>query len=215
MTDKDTKDVAKVSSRELLKRSDVPAGLKYRDYIEWLRPDFFFSCAYCTISESEAAAVRFTIDHYEPQRPRPDLANDYNNLMYCCDPCNIYKGPRMPSEEMRKKGYRFFRPDEHYYAEHFEKNGQLLDAKSKVGEFTIASVDLNRKMLRRLRELRERASNCDEFVLGGLRKLRDFSIDQLPQHLKGRAATAIADTNRLGGGIIKNIDEVLRAVARR
>ena len=158
--------------------------------------------------------MRFTIDHYEPQRYRRDLENDYNNLMYCCDPCNIYKGDRMPSAEMRKNGVRFFRPDEDYYSEHFEKNGRLLEAKTKLGDYTINAVDLNRKMLVRLRELRERATNCDDDVRGGLRKLRDFSIDQLPKNVKGRAAVAIADANKVGESIIDSVDALLRANGR-
>jgi hypothetical protein len=32
-----------------------------------------------------------TIDHYEPQKARPELTNCYDNLMYCCDDCNMLK----------------------------------------------------------------------------------------------------------------------------
>jgi hypothetical protein len=200
---------APASDRALLQRSDVPPGLKYRDYIEYLRPDFFFSCAYCTMSEFEASAIRFTIDHYEPKRHRPDLENMYGNLMYCCDPCNMYKGDRMPSAETRERGFRFYRPDEDHYEDHFEKKERLLGSKTKIGEFTIKAVDLNRPMLRKLRELRERATQCDEYVRGGLRALRHFSLDQLPPTIRGRAVSAIADASKVGGDIVASIDELL------
>jgi hypothetical protein len=45
------------------------------------RNDFFYSCAYCTMSEAEAQATRFTVDHYEPKNAQPDLINAYDNLM--------------------------------------------------------------------------------------------------------------------------------------
>jgi hypothetical protein len=166
------------------------------------------------MSESEAGAVRFTIDHYEPKRYRRDLENVYNNLMYCCDPCNMYKGDRMPTEEKREEGIRFYRPDEDAYEDHFEKKDRLLKPRTTLAEYTIAAVDLNRPMLLKLRELRERATTCDEYVLGGLRALREFSLDRLPQHLKGRAAAAISDATKVGAKIIESIDELLKANGR-
>ena len=56
-------------------------------------------------------AIRFTIDHYEPRSARPELENDYNNLMYCCDTCNSLKGDRCPPQSARHDGFRFYRPD--------------------------------------------------------------------------------------------------------
>ena len=197
MTKKRRKQVQKpavpavVAVTELVTRSQVPPGLKYEEYREYLRPDFFFSCAYCTMCESEAQAIRFTVDHYEPQRYRGDLANDYNNLMYCCDTCNTRKGYRMPSPGERAQGYRFFRPDQDKYGDHFERSGQRITHRSNTGYYTKEALDLNRQGLRRLRELRQRAANCNEYVLGGLRALRRFELDQLPTHLKGSADRSI------------------------
>jgi hypothetical protein len=76
----------------LVTRSTVPPGLKYSEYRQTLRHDFIYSCAYCTMSEAEAQAIRFVIDHYEPRNARPDLIDDYENLMYSCDECNDRKG---------------------------------------------------------------------------------------------------------------------------
>src|SRR5438105_3568775 len=94
----------------LVRRSNVTPNLPYGEYRENLREDFDYSCAYCTISEFEAQGRRMTIDHYEPQEARPDLTNDYNNLMYCCEDCNSFKGPRCPPQAARDNhGFRFFR----------------------------------------------------------------------------------------------------------
>src|SRR5262245_30562116 len=102
--------VALTKGRELfVVRTTVPVGLEYGDYRQYLRTDFLFSCAYCTVTEFEASGIRFTIDHYEPKSIRPDLQHDYENLMYACDVCNQRKGYRSPSELERTKDFRFFR----------------------------------------------------------------------------------------------------------
>jgi 5-methylcytosine-specific restriction endonuclease McrA len=202
------------SSTVLVVRSDVPPGLDYPQYREYLRPDFFFSCAYCTIGESEAAAIRFTIDHYEPRRYRPELTNSYDNLMYACNQCNVLKGDRMPSAELRARGLRFFRPDRDAYSDHFEKAGLRVLKKTDVGYYTIEALDLNRQALRRLRELRQRISNCHEFVLGGILALRKFPIDQLPPNVRGSAVRNINQATKVAGKMIEHIDKILKENAR-
>jgi 5-methylcytosine-specific restriction endonuclease McrA len=81
---------------DLVTRTTVPPAKHYSEYKEVLRQDFFHSCAYCTMAESEAQGIRFTIDHYEPQKARPELINYYDNLMYACEECNLRKGDRYP-----------------------------------------------------------------------------------------------------------------------
>ena len=103
----------------LVTRSSVPDALPYNDYKPYLKIDFLYSCAYCTIAESEATTIRFTIDHYEPRRARPDLENRYDNLMYCCDTCNIYKNDITPPANARAAGVRYFRPDTDHRSDHF------------------------------------------------------------------------------------------------
>jgi uncharacterized protein (TIGR02646 family) len=142
----------------LVRRSAAPADQKFAEYRQYLRYDFFYSCGYCTISEAEAQALRFTIDHYEPRGARPDLEHEYSNLMYSCDQCNTLKGDRCPPASARADGYRFFRPDHDIYQEHFQNNGIRIESTSNVGYYSIQALDLNRLALRRLREIRERLS---------------------------------------------------------
>jgi HNH endonuclease len=89
-----------VAPSSLVVRSVVEPVEHYDEYRQVLRFDFFYSCAYCTMTESEARGIRFTIDHYEPQSARRDLVNEYSNLLYACDTCNIRKGNRCPSPEV-------------------------------------------------------------------------------------------------------------------
>ncbi|MGD0026527.1 MAG: HNH endonuclease [Xanthobacteraceae bacterium] len=198
----------------LVTRSAVPAGLRYPEYKPYLRHDFFHSCAYCTISESEATAIRFTIDHYEPKTSRRDLANEYTNLMYACDTCNQLKGNRCPPPNARAAGLRFFRPDNDLYEDHFQLSGIRLNSKTKVGEFSIEAIDLNRQALRRLRDLRRRLTNCDEHVAAGILALRSFHMDQLPQPVKGSAARTVSQAIAVGERMADEIDALLRDHAR-
>ncbi|WP_315728840.1 HNH endonuclease [Bradyrhizobium sp. SZCCHNS2015] len=198
----------------VIRSENVPALDNYNDYKSYLRYDFLHCCAYCTIAESEAGAVRFTIDHYEPRSARPDLACEYNNLMWSCDECNIRKGDLVPPSNARAAGFRFFRADSDVTDDHFLLDGLRLKHISPIGEFTIDFLDLNRQGLRKLRELRRRLSECEEFVRSGVYALRHAHIDRLPQEMKGKVATAIARAQKLGEQIAGEIDEILREFAR-
>jgi len=199
---------------DLVVRSQVPAEKEYQDYRPWLRRDFLYSCAYCTMSEAEAEAIRFVIDHYEPVSARADLKDVYDNLMYCCDECNLRKGNRCPPDSARKEGFRFFRPDHDQHDAHFELNGVRLKPRSNVGEFSIEAIDLNRALLRRLRELRGRATQCHRLIGQGVRALRNYPIDRLPQHVKARAAKYIAAAIENSNEFENAVEEILRKYAK-
>jgi 5-methylcytosine-specific restriction endonuclease McrA len=202
------------ANTQLVTRSSVAPGKPYKEYRQYLRRDFFFSCAYCTMSESEALAIRMTIDHYEPRKARPDLENIYGNLMYACDECNRRKGDRYPPPEARAGGHRFFRPDEDIRNEHFDRNGIRVEPRTPVGDYSIKTLDLNRKALRRLREIRHRLAQCEIYASEGVFGLRRFHIDQLPKEIKGSAARAIRDAASAQALIVSKIDNILLNHAR-
>ena len=64
---------------------------------EHQRYDHWYSCAYCTITEAEAQAVGFEIDHYEPVALRPDLECEDENLNYSCEVCKGRKSDYWPT----------------------------------------------------------------------------------------------------------------------
>jgi hypothetical protein len=195
---------------DLVQRSRVPAGREYTEYRQFLRRDFFYSCAYCTLSEAEAMAVRFTIDHYEAQTAREDLKNDYSNLFYCCSVCNERKGNRTPTADARAEGLRYTRIDEDRYFEHFEHTGIRVNGVTKAGYFTEEAIDLNRQHLRKIRELRERFLSVDRHVALGLRGLRAFRLDRLPPGLREPARRVIIELFGAVDQAQADIDEVLR-----
>ncbi len=65
---------------------------KYDSYRPWLRDEFTFRCVYCLKREQWGQVTgEFDIDHFQPQRRRPDRAADYPNLVYSCRRCNGVK----------------------------------------------------------------------------------------------------------------------------
>ena len=70
----------------------------YTSYRKYLRKASNYSCAYCTISESESPGATFNIEHFRPQKFFPELSNKCENLRYSCPRCNSYKGDLWISE---------------------------------------------------------------------------------------------------------------------
>jgi hypothetical protein len=158
-------------------------------------------------------AIRFTIDHFEPRMSRPDLENEYTNLMYACDECNTRKGDRCPPEAARADGHRFFRPDQDLHDQHFERSGVRLNAKTSVADYSIDALDLNRASLRRLREIRERVMKSDILATQGVLGLKNLRLDHLPPSMRGRATTAIKQADQTHQGLMNEINSLLMEYA--
>jgi len=201
---------SKTPRSDLVVRSSVFSGLRYPEYQEQLRFDFWYSCAYCTICEVEATGIGFEIDHYEPRHYRRDLENDYNNLMWSCNPCNRHKSSICPNQDQRALGYRYFRPDQDEYADHFDLQDLLLVKKSNTGDFTIEVLNLNRAMLKRLREIRNNLERSKEFISRGMRALRGRSIDKLPRNLRLQVLVSRSELE----GRVNQLNSALRSLCR-
>jgi hypothetical protein len=130
--------------------------------------------------------VRFTIDHYEPKEVRKDLIADYSNLLWACDTCNIHKGPYSPTPKERDAGLRFFRPDLDNSFDHFTLTGLRVASLTKVGEFTIELLYLNRHYLLEVRRLRQELFEASEDIQIGIRALSRVPLDQLPPRVRVR-----------------------------
>lgn len=204
---------AGVSPTAIIARSIVKPAKEYPAYREYLRFDFWFSCAYCTVTELEAGGLGFSIDHYEPKSVRSDLIADYANLLWSCDLCNSHKGDDCPTAAERAAGLRYFRPDEDDAYAHFEIAGIRINPKSKVGEFTIEMLYLNRLALRHVRALRQEWTEADRQILVGLRALRDISIDRLGPAVRRRFLNIRNSFEESAEGVAFT-DEMLRSFGR-
>ena len=74
-------------------RRHGPVGYSdYESFREWLRDEFSYRCVFCLQREQwcRRQAV-FHIDHFVPQVINPNLACEYDNLLYVCAACNSIK----------------------------------------------------------------------------------------------------------------------------
>jgi 5-methylcytosine-specific restriction endonuclease McrA len=210
---KNDKQIAHVN-QYLVTRSPARQVSHYREYKQQLRYDFIYSCAYCSITEAEAGGISFAIDHCRPKRSHPTLEKDYDNLMYCCEPCNSRKGDQDPPEKAQKEGLRFFRPDRDARPEHFSLKNMEVAGKTAVGNYSIEALDLNRLTLRRLRGIRARFADTDEYIAEGVLSLYSLRIDQLRPDARVRALRARDKLINMVKDVRDDFDDLLRATAR-
>lgn len=165
----------------IIVRSEVMPQKDYHAYRDFIRFDFYYACAYCAITEIEAAGIGFQIDHYYPIEASPQLASNYDNLMWSCQICNRYKSNFNPDEEDVRSGYVIIKIDKCDPREHLEADadGVTVKGKTKTGEFNIQLLDLNRKQLRRLREYRKRLSDATNYIIFGVHELVSLELDKV------------------------------------
>lgn len=108
------------SHNSIINRSNPAFYKNYLEYRDILRLDFWYSCAYCSLSESEALGIGFEIDHYYPKEHNYRLVNVYNNLMWSCEKCNAYKSDYNPDTNDVQKGKIIIRPDADDPRDHME-----------------------------------------------------------------------------------------------
>jgi hypothetical protein len=68
----------------------------YDSYRAWLRDEFAFRCIYCLSREQWGRTTgEFGLDHFVPQKTKPQLALKYDNLVYACIRCNLTKSAQL------------------------------------------------------------------------------------------------------------------------
>lgn len=74
-------------------RRHGPVGYEdYKSCRDWLRDEFSFRCVFCLQREQWCRfQASFHIDHFIPQAINPNLACEYDNLLYVCAACNSIK----------------------------------------------------------------------------------------------------------------------------
>jgi HNH endonuclease len=142
-------------------RRHAPAGYAaYDSYRPWLRDEFTFRCVYCLIREQWGRrSGDFDIDHFQPQRLRPDLHADYSNLVYACRHCNgVKQGQEIDDPFVTMNGTQVrARPD------------GTVEGVNAAATRVILALDLNSPQLVRMRimwmRIVELASESDEELL--------------------------------------------------
>lgn len=185
-------------------RSTVVKKAAYSDYRMELRFDFWFSCAYCSISEAEAYTIPFQIDHFAPQVGGGLVdVHAYENLMWSCGPCNISKSNVWPDAQLSALGYRYLRPDQDCFATHFKLQGVRIVPQSKPAEFTHEVLNLDRGVLRAVRELRARIVDNGDAIAHGLHQLIGKRLDSL----RPDARALFEDARKTALSAVKKLEE--------
>lgn len=122
-------------------RRHGPGGYwAYQNYKPWLRDEFTFRCVYCLIREADHrdGDWLFGVDHLIPQAVDRTRVCDYENLVYACNRCNVYRGIRSGVLD----------PCKIAYAEHLRvcDDGQV-EALSSPGAVHIDVLELNEQPL--------------------------------------------------------------------
>jgi hypothetical protein len=60
-----------------------------------IRQRAIFACEFCGVTETDTGG-ELTIDHFRPQTK--DGTDDPDNLLYCCNRCNLYKADYWPTQ---------------------------------------------------------------------------------------------------------------------
>ncbi len=173
-----------VVGNAVVNRSLVEVKADYHSYLQELRDDFWFSCAYCSCTEIEACGIGFQIDHYLPRHSNPELENKYNNLMYSCQKCNSFKSGWISSKKAIELGYRVIKVDESDPRDFFKLVDDKLVGLDKTGDFNIQLLELNRDSLKRLRRIREKFYEAKEYVAFGIAQLKKMRIDDLKKRTR-------------------------------
>lgn len=158
-------------SKPVFIRSKPPAYNNYHKYKEFLREDFGWTCAYCYMTEDEAKAIGFSIDHYFPQSQYKNLINDYDNLYWVCNACQNNKRDEITSQEQYDLGYDFIRPDLEHPFEHLVIEGNEVDHLTKKGHYHRVVLRLNDPRLKLIREKRREQFDNDNYIM---LRLNDF-----------------------------------------
>lgn len=146
------------------RRKHGPLGYRdHRQYREWLRDEWTFRCVYCLRRELWFSRGRdWHVEHFVPRALRPDLALDYDNLVFACAACNGTKATQqLPN------------PCSVAYGDLVEVNSEgQINAKNDEGRYLIEKMQLDdeectrsRRLLLKILEFAQRYPESHESAL--------------------------------------------------
>jgi hypothetical protein len=126
----------------------------YRRFRPYIREDFSTCCAYCLLTELLGSGKEnFELDHFKPRSRFPELVSEYKNIYYACHVCNNIKRDSWPLNELADQGYRYFDPCYDDFSAHFEESDGRWEPTTRVGEYSVERLRLNRDHLIQVRRL--------------------------------------------------------------
>lgn len=132
------------------------------------------------------------IDHFCPVSVCPDLETTYTNLCLCCAECNGKKRETWPTAKMLAKGTRFLDPCKDDHIKHWEVNaGGKLVSKTKIGDYTIDKIGLDRESLNYHRHKVIASTEKAKSILMGLHD--PLMTDEEIKKYKNRFAIALEE----------------------
>lgn len=146
--------------RSPVQRRHGPRGYaNYKSFKPWLRDEFGFRCVYCLWRERWYANgdTAFSVEHLQSRAASPQLARDYDNLVYACCRCNAAKTDTSI----------LLNPCRDPFGEHLEVDAQgIIRALTPAGNELISACKLDQPVLtesrRRLIELIRRLEASED-----------------------------------------------------
>lgn len=166
----------------IYRKYQPPIEQEYGKYLPYLEKEFLYSCAYCTITQAEAKGISFEIDHYLAEADAPELASEYENLLYSCKKCNSTKR-RWPSGYDQSLGHVVLRPDRDRFSCHFDVESLAERFEwahlTNEGAFHIRLFRLNFSRFKKLRMRRAEMMDLSAESSRGIAWLDSFHFDRL------------------------------------
>jgi hypothetical protein len=144
-------------------------GRGYERFRNCLRWEFWFSCSFCLLHETQVSAhgasgsAQFWIEHLEPQSDRPELRNVYGNVVYACRRYNVARQAR---PRIDARGRRLLDPCADVWAAQFCHDGDELRALTPDAAYTSEAYDINAPTKIALRRGRREAIQESLHTLG-------------------------------------------------
>ena len=107
-------------------------------------------CEFCGLAQEAEMFFTFHIEHIIARQHGG--GDEPGNLALACYHCNQHKGPNLSAiDPVSGKVVRLFHPREQEWAEHFVRNGSIIDGLTDTGRATVALLKMNAPDRRRLR----------------------------------------------------------------
>ena len=104
-------------------------GPQLRDFVRGRAND---QCEYCRLPHELEPFLPFHVDHIVAEQHGGD--DDPTNLCWCCQHCNLKKGPNLSSrDDVTGRTVELFNPRTDTWSDHFQWKGPLLVSNTATG----------------------------------------------------------------------------------